>query len=103
MIKKIRKRIIDEKQYEFSLHAVNQSILRKITLEEMHDCIENGEIIEDYPHDKYGSSCLIFGYTAKNRPIHIQCSYPSRTKIKIITIYEPERNEWIDFNIRRKR
>ena len=47
-------------------------------------------IIEDYPDDKYGPSCLIFVMTAERRPIHIQCSYPSRPIVKIITLYEPD-------------
>ncbi len=65
--------------------------------------IENGEIIEDYPDDKFGPSCLIYGRTKLERPLHIQCSYPARPKIKIITVYEPDPEEWIDFKIRRRR
>lgn len=54
-----------------------------------------GEIIEDYPEDKYGPSCLIFGITDENRPIHIQCSYPSRQIVKVITVYEAEKLEML--------
>ena len=60
-----------------------------------------GEIVEDYPDDKYGPSCLIFGYTQAGKPLHIQCSYPSRTLVKIITIYEPDADRWIDFKVRK--
>ncbi|MGB7201595.1 MAG: DUF4258 domain-containing protein [Pyrinomonadaceae bacterium] len=45
--------------YEFSRHAVDQSILRNISIGELAESIENGTIIEDYPDDKYGPSCLI--------------------------------------------
>lgn len=89
-------------RYEYSLHAVDQSILRHITRTEIHEVIANGEIIEDYPDDKYGPSCLICGYTKENRCLHVQCSYPSRYKVKIITVYEPDPNYWIDYKIRRK-
>ncbi|MEG4054235.1 MULTISPECIES: DUF4258 domain-containing protein [unclassified Microcoleus] len=34
-----------------------------------------GEVIEEYPDDKYSPSCLIFGLTIANRPLHVQCSY----------------------------
>jgi hypothetical protein len=54
----------------------------------------NGRIIEDYPDDKYGASCLISGSTKDERPIHIHCSYPSRLLIKIITLYEPSLQRW---------
>lgn len=93
---------VERGDFEFSQHAVNQTLLRKITVQEIHQIFLSGEIIEYYPEDKYGPSCLVFGYTKKNRPIHIQCSYPSRPKIKIITIYEPDERFWIENRVRRK-
>jgi len=100
MIENIREKIeID--LFEFSKHAVDQSIIRNISVQDVRTVIANGTIIENYPEDKYGSSCLIFGMTAERRPIHIQCSYPSRPIIKIITLYEPNPTRWIDFNKRR--
>ena len=89
--------------FEFSKHAVDQSIIRRISVQDVCDAINNGAIIEDYPDDKYGPSCLIFGMTAERRPIHIQCSYPSRPIVKIITLYEPNPIRWVDFLKRRPR
>jgi hypothetical protein len=91
-----------EEQFEFSKHAVDQSILRQIRVQEIREAIANGQIIEDYPKDKYGSSCLVCGFTKKQRPIHIQCSYPSRLLIKVITVYEPDSQRWNDNFTRRK-
>ena len=95
------RRKFSREEFEFSKHAVDQTILREISVQEIRDSINDGEIIEDYPDDKYGQSCLIFGVTQSKRPIHIQCSYPSRTIIKVITVYEPDPERWIDFKIRR--
>ena len=67
----------------------------------MREAVAAGEIIEDYPDDKYGPSCLLFGYTLASMPLHIQCSYPSRLLLKIITIYEPDASLWVDFKVRR--
>jgi len=100
MIEQIRIKI-RAGQYEFSKHALDQSILRKISLQELQDVIASGEIIEDYPEDKYGPSCLVLGFTKKGRPLHAQCSYPSRPLVKIITLYEPDPAQWIDFRVRR--
>ncbi len=61
-----------------------------------------GEIIEEYPNDKYGPSCLIFGTSSIGRPLHVQCSYPTRPLVKVITVYEPNPLEWINFRSRRK-
>ncbi len=94
---KVKKRL-----YEYSKHAVDQSIIRDISLRELEEAIAGrSEVIEDYPDDKYGPSCLILGYTRAGRPLHIQCSYPSRPLIKIITLYEPDPDLWIDFRIRK--
>jgi hypothetical protein len=100
MIEQIRAKI-QARHFEFSKHAVDNSILRQITVQELREAIGNGEIIEDYPHDKYGPSCLVLGFTQKGRPLHIQCSYPSRPLVKIITLYEPDSNKWVDFKVRR--
>ena len=89
-------------QFELSLHATNQSIIRRITMQEVREAVEVCEILEDYPEDKYGPSCLILGFTKAKRPLHIQCSYPSRPLVKLITLYEPDPRRWIDFKIRRK-
>ena len=100
MIVEIRKKI-KRNLFEFSKHAVDQSIVRHISLQELHEAIMNGKIIENYPDDKYGPSCLIFGYTTSSkRPLHIQCSYPTRQLVKIITLYEPDSEQWNNFEER---
>ncbi len=101
MIEQIREKVV-QGQFEFTRHAVDQSILRHISVQELLESIIAGEIIEDYPDDKYGPSCLIFGLTLSGRPLHIQCSYPTRPLVKIVTLYEPDPSQWIDFKVRRK-
>ena len=96
------RRKIATRQYEFSKHAVDQTIIRGITVAELEQAISNrSEVIEDYPEDKYGPSCLILGFTADGRPLHVQCSYPSRPLVKIVTVYEPDPSLWLDFRIRK--
>ncbi len=97
----IRAKIL-RRQYEFSKHAVDQSIIRDISVSEVEEAIiGSAEVIEDYPEDKYGPSCLILGFTKTGRPLHVQCSYPSRSLIKIITVYEPDPDLWVDCRIRK--
>jgi len=101
MLREIRRKIING-EFELSKHAVDQSILRNIRIKEIREMINNGEIIEDYPDDKYGASCLICGFTMVNRPLHLHCSYPSRPILKIITLYQPTEERWQNnFTIRR--
>ena len=101
MLEEIHEKILSN-QYEFSEHALNQSILRQISVAEIKQAILQGKIIEDYPNDKYGASCLIFGFTQQKRPLHIHCTYPTRPLIKIITVYQPNPNLWINYEQRRQ-
>ncbi len=102
MLEEIRSKIL-QRQYEFSKHAVDQSIIRDISVAEVEEAISGRcEIVEDYPEDKYGPSCLILGFTKAGRPLHLQCSYPSRPLNKIITLYEPDKDLWVDFRVRKK-
>ena len=70
MIDEIRKKISVD-AFEFSKHAVDQTIIRSISVPELREAISNGVIIEDYPDDKYGPSCLMHGKTAGGRAIHV--------------------------------
>lgn len=89
--------------YEFSKHAVDQTAVRGIYVVEMEQAVLGRSIvIEDYPEDKYGPSCLILGYTVRGCPLHVQCSYPARPLIKIVTVYEPDPSLWLDFRIRKR-
>jgi hypothetical protein len=99
MIEEIRRKI-QRQQYEYSLHAADQSVLRHIARGEVEEALESGAVIEDYSSDKYGPSCLVLGYTKAGRPLHIQCTHPDRARIKIITVYEPDPGEWVDFTKR---
>ena len=71
MIEEIRKKVAAD-EFEFSKHAVDQSIIRRISVQELREAISNGDVIEDYPEDKLGPSCLIHGKTAGGRAIHVQ-------------------------------
>ena len=101
MIEAVRFKI-QEELWEFPRHALDRMLLRNIKLHEVKEALLAGEIIEDNPNDKYGPSCLIFGPTGTGRPLHIQCSYPIRPLVKVITVYEPNPLQWTNFRSRRK-
>lgn len=46
---------------------------RRISTETIEAAIRDGEMIEDYPNDPRGPSCLIYGTTREGRPIHVVC------------------------------
>jgi len=92
---------LESDRFEFSRHAVDKSIRRSISVREIREAIASGEIIEEYPEDKYWPSYLVYGRTNEGRPLHLQYSHPSRNLVKIVTLYEPDPARWTDFRERR--
>ncbi len=93
----VLKRIKDQfaaKAYIFTAHGSDRAAKRLIKSAEIEEAVAASEVIEDYPNDKYGPSCLLMGVTESGRILHIQVSYPE--SIKIITVYEPKPDEWED-------
>lgn len=57
---KIRK-LVRHGKYEFSKHAERERELDMIPVQELEDALSTGEIIESYPDDPRGESCLVLG------------------------------------------
>ena len=78
----------------FLPHAVRQMSRRNrmIAAAEVMNVIETGEVIEDYPDDVRGHSCLIAA-TCEGRPIHVVCA-PKEDYLAIITAYIPDDEQW---------
>jgi hypothetical protein len=85
--------------YRFSDHAVKRMIRRSIDRMEVEEAVLTGEIIEEYPDDKYSPSCLIYGVSKAGRHLHVQLSLPPA--VIVITAYEPDASEWIEYRVRR--
>lgn len=104
-MRNLREEIIKSaaKKILFTSHSLNQMNLpeRIITTDEVREVIGKGEIIEEYPEDRRGYSCLLFCYV-ESRPLHVVCS-PKKDYLAIITAYIPNSKEWSnDFGKRRK-
>jgi hypothetical protein len=90
-------RLAGKKKILYLPHAIRQMSRpeRMITTVEVRSVIENGQIIEDYPEDSRGHSCLISGKGYNERTIHIVCS-PKNEFLAVITAYIPDHDEWSD-------
>ena len=78
-----------EKKVIFSLHALNEMNSEKeiITMGEIMLVIRNGELIEDYPEDKRGHSCLMYSLTNKGRPMKcLMCEGDTERQLVSYTI-----------------
>lgn len=100
----VRVRATSEIRILFLPHALHQMLRpdRMIRRMEVRNVIANGEVIEDYPEDARGYSCLLMGLGDEGRPIHVVCA-PKEDYLAIITTYLPDKNEWSeDFKTRAK-
>src|SRR5436305_10749629 len=101
------KRLLDVQQqlaageFEFSRHAFRRVVERNISEQEIREAGTRAEVIENYPEDKYSPSALLLGFTRAGRPLHFQVSFSDGPLAQIITIYEPDPNEWIEHRKRR--
>jgi hypothetical protein len=95
------RRHIESGNHRFTIHAFERCVERGIAPEEVKHAIIHGEIIEEYPEDKYGPSCLILGKARNGKILHVHCA---SGPVWIITAYEPtlSPDEW-DPEFRKRR
>ncbi len=88
-------RLAAERKILFLPHAVRQMSRpsRMISPTEIERVIFAGELVEDYPEDSRGHSCLILGLGDGGRPLHVVCS-PKVDYLAIITAYVPQPEHW---------
>ena len=93
------------KRILFLPHALSQMNApeRMISTQEVRAAVLLGAVIEDYPEDVRGHSCLMLGWGDENRPIHVVCA-EKPDYLAIITAYLPSQDEWEqDWQTRKKR
>jgi hypothetical protein len=75
-----------------------------ITIENLRHAIgaDETEIIENYPGEPQGESCLIIGWCSPDFPIHV-CLGMSSSKPEIITVYQPKSTKFYPPEYRKRR
>lgn len=82
------RKLATEHRIQWTSHCAKQMIERDICRADVFRCIEEGEIIEDYP-DAFPYPCsLIFGHSQDNRTIHTVVGSDGKS-LYIITVYIP--------------
>jgi len=64
-----------------------------ITPQEVETVVMTGELVEDYPQDSRGHSCLVMGIGDLGRVIHVVCS-PKAEYLAVSTAYIPDTDQW---------
>ena len=97
------RRQIQANRYEFSLHAEREREAEHILVRELEQSVFAGELLEDYPDDPRGHSCLVLGVAASGRAIHSVWGLLPNGRVRVITVYIPLPPKWVDVRTRRKR
>ncbi len=90
---------IQNDQYLITNHARIRMFERNITTDIIQSIAINGEIIEEYPVDKPYPSVLILGFW-NEEPFHMVIAL-CEDHVRIITIYQPDKEKWIDYRQRK--
>ena len=80
-------------RYSISFTHTEKLRQRRIKAENIEQAIATGLLIEGYPEDRRGLSCLILGFAGK-RPLPVVCGCLDAEEVLIITAYEPDAGEW---------
>lgn len=82
------KECVRKAAYFLSGHADEERMDDNLTILGIEEALLSGRILEDYPNDRRGESCLVVGFTNSGIPIHVVCG-GREDGFVIITIYIP--------------
>lgn len=78
----------------FRVHAIQRMFQRRVSEEEVEQVVTVGETIETYPDDKPFPSRLMLGWIG-SRPVHVVVAdNVAAQEAIIITVYQPDAEEW---------
>ena len=80
------KNLYTTSKIKWSTHSLERMQERDISIDDVGNCIMSGEIIENYPDDYPHPSCLVFGYTIRNKILHVVAGTDG-DMLYIITVY----------------
>jgi hypothetical protein len=91
--------LIESGEILISHHARVRMFERNVSTDELIAVISLGEIIEEYPDDDPCPSVLILGFieAVAYHTVIALC----RDHIRVITVYIPEQDKWIEYRRRR--
>ena len=84
---------VKNNHYLWTLHADEERRNDGLEIEEVERALISGQILENYPNDPRGASCLVCG-ESKEIPIHVVCGKNNRDWLVIITVYKPKPPKW---------
>jgi hypothetical protein len=76
------------------MHAVQRMFERKISVENVRQVLQSGEMIEDYSEEMPAPGGLMLGKHGQ-RPLHVVMADNTKEDgLVVITVYEPDPSQW---------
>lgn len=72
-----------------------------LTVANVEQALQTAALLEDYPTDPRGPSCLVLGFV-NGRPVHAVCGLTKQGRLFLITIYLPAMPKWKDERTRNR-
>ena len=86
--------MISRDQLDIRQHAAQRMLERSISVADVLVTLNRGSTIEHYPEDTPFPSQLTLGWVGQ-RPVHVVWATAAGTgRVVIITVYEPDPEEW---------
>lgn len=92
---------VESQAYIISLHADDERLADGLTILELESALNHCEMIEQYPDDPRGESCLALGFVS-DKPIHVVCGKNRAGHLVLITVYIPSMPKWKDPHTRNR-
>ena len=78
----------------FRIHAVQRMFERRISMDNVRQVLNSGEMIEDYSEEMPDPGGLLSARPGQ-RPLHVVMAENTREAERVvITVYEPDRAQW---------
>ena len=91
------KALVRQRRYKTSHHAEAEREAETITIDDIKTAVLNGDLLEDYPDDPRGHSCLMLGTAEDGRPLHVFLTILDEIEeVLVITVYVPVSPKWLD-------
>ncbi len=95
MVYEIIKALAKKDRIFLKKHSILRMYERNILADDVKKALINGEIIEHYPDDRPLPSYLVLGYAENKRTIHTVVAVDTEEQLLwVITVYEPNLEEW---------
>ncbi|MGH9836075.1 MAG: DUF4258 domain-containing protein [Blastocatellia bacterium] len=91
---------VEADRYEYYRHALTEAKKDGVEPEDVVYVLLTGKVIEEYPERE---RLLIYGEMPNQIPLHVVCDLSDEDVMYIPTVYIPSKENWIRFQIRKRK